>query len=677
MASSSSAPSLLESLPLHLLEEICEHLAAVEAKKRSLFALSQTSKTCCLATARMRLNTVRMFVDDDDKLRRDVEEWVSILQERNASGYVRRLKIFGNMSHINGRLPGDARIERSDCESKEGSGRDDDTWSTGSQDDFWVTPGLPIEFDPSESVPTEEEKKRADLAWRPLVALIPTLRGLTDVIYACKNQMPGSFLSAIHQHQSKLRLHMHSFSLRSLYQDQSKLHDIDSDEYALATSPSLSSIFVDDAPQGYDTFGHVSFNREAVLSMAAGSAPNLKFISFRGTNVGASWDLLQALQQPRPVWPGFFHHSQENANETRTSSIETLVLGRGQRLTPKTVNTWSQHIDFNKLQSLFIVAYNVSIDSLRTLHSIASNDGFKSLRALALSPDPWNPADTNNQHLQVDHQLAQFLNMLQPLEHLELLRYFADETFDSVLQIHGHSLRKVRLIPARETGQSDEDIKPYVLSRHWIQARCQACPSLREAELLVPRTMGDEDEPRIYDALSTLPRLERLSLVLDCSNIVAARDNRNNEEYGDQFPACPVEVSPKHVRDAFVNAAIDGTLAASICDRISSSSRHSPLQKIRLQILGAGNFGNKLVDEDFHLVVSWLGRSWRWTRDARQGHEQESSLREVIVKKRREAGKELAEGLDPFYAAVLGDIWPNKTGSWMNEWKSFPLWNAR
>jgi hypothetical protein len=46
----------------------------------------------------------------------------------------------------------------------------------------------------------------------------------------------------LHNDLPNSRLHVHMFSLRSLFQERDRLHDMDDDEYALATSPSLYSV---------------------------------------------------------------------------------------------------------------------------------------------------------------------------------------------------------------------------------------------------------------------------------------------------------------------------------------------------------------------------------------------------------------------------------------------------
>jgi len=58
------------------------------------------------------------------------------------------------------------------------------------------------------------------------------------------NQVPTCVLAALHEHRSLARLHVRTFSIRSLYQEARELNGIDPDELILITSPCLYGICV-------------------------------------------------------------------------------------------------------------------------------------------------------------------------------------------------------------------------------------------------------------------------------------------------------------------------------------------------------------------------------------------------------------------------------------------------
>jgi len=117
-----------------------------------------------------------------------------------------------------------------------------------------------VDFWPFGRVPTEEEKARGKEAWSPLVDSISNFTYLRDVVYGCGVQIPASLLLALNSYPQRVRVHAHTFSVRSLYQPRSQRHDIDADEYLLASSPCLTSTRAVDSSSEYNSDGYPSFN---------------------------------------------------------------------------------------------------------------------------------------------------------------------------------------------------------------------------------------------------------------------------------------------------------------------------------------------------------------------------------------------------------------------------------
>ena len=143
-------------------------------------------------------------------------------------------------------------------------------WADNDGNDFWALPMKAVDFWPFGRVPTEEENARRKEAWSPLVDSIPNFTYLRDAVYGCGAQIPASLLLAQKSHPQLVRVHVHTFSLRSLYPARSQLHDIDADEYLLATSPCPTSVRAVDSSSEYNSDGYPSFNREALLRMVFG-----------------------------------------------------------------------------------------------------------------------------------------------------------------------------------------------------------------------------------------------------------------------------------------------------------------------------------------------------------------------------------------------------------------------
>jgi hypothetical protein len=104
-----------------------------------------------------------------------------------------------------------------------------------------------------------------DDTWISLAGFIALLPALHDLVYACTNQVPPCLLDTLRQNLPDCRLHVRNFRLRSVHQHKDQLHDIDQDEYSLATYPSLHSIVVDG--RACDSEGRVNYNHEAAMQI--------------------------------------------------------------------------------------------------------------------------------------------------------------------------------------------------------------------------------------------------------------------------------------------------------------------------------------------------------------------------------------------------------------------------
>jgi hypothetical protein len=131
-------------------------------------------------------------------------------------------------------------------------------------------------------------------------------------------------------------------------------------------------------------------------------------------------------------------------------------------------------------------------------------------------------------------------------------------------------------------------------------------------------------------------------------------------------------------------AAVDEKLARAIFRTIRDANPRSVLQRLRLEVDGAGNFGVDDYDETFLLVTQFIGRKFLCHRsprdDCRSGNAgalgdagddvivQELGLRD---RKLVEDDVELRE-----YEGVFRDIWPDRTGDWKKDWFSYMLVSA-
>jgi len=137
-----------------------------------------------------------------------------------------------------------------------------------------------------------------------------------------------------------------------------------------------------------------------------------------------------------------------------------------------------------------------------------------------------------------------------------------------------------------------------------------------------------------------------------------------------QLPESDVDIASKYLRDAFINVAVDDTVAADIFN--SLSFQRTP-RIISVRPTGAGDFGSAYVDRPFYTIARCLGRHWVRIRNRRAGCD-EYYTAEIESEETKEAEKKLSNDIDPFYEAILNSIWPDAKEHRKQAWKGLRLW---
>ncbi|KAH7357001.1 hypothetical protein BKA65DRAFT_495931 [Rhexocercosporidium sp. MPI-PUGE-AT-0058] len=120
--------------------------------------------------------------------------------------------------------------------------------------------------------------------------------------------------------ERRCRLHHHDFVLRSLVYDRNDIKPISPEDYALCTSPCLSSIVVRFNPFGDS--GAIDYTQEAVIDAISGLAPNLAHLCAISTQSSGQIDKYQTWELGRPAWKGFLPGTvQKNQQQTPESSF--------------------------------------------------------------------------------------------------------------------------------------------------------------------------------------------------------------------------------------------------------------------------------------------------------------------------------------------------------------------
>jgi len=678
----------LDSLPFIVLQRVCDYLDRNHTS--SLVAFARASKSCYSAATSLLFRTLKFSSTTNttttpSHLAEDVQHCHEMLQRAAGFRHVRRLIVDGPLSssppqagpRYQGRPWHRPKI------SAEERGYD------GRLFDQALPSHYGQDFEPDDT-PATAVYETNDV-WRPLASLVKQLPLLTDLIYGCPGQFPPCLLEALHQHQPQCRLHIKTFKLRSL-----NAPSTDPYELVLATSPCLYSIRVRcDMQYGQITEKVQNFNYEAVQSLVAGLAPNLRKVHISH----ASWGATLHGFPPCQPWKGFVPppSKQVQGSSPSSGSLRCLGIRVGDDLIgTQLIETWKAHTDFSKLQILRLETF-VSQD---TLECLAASSSFPSLRELVLrlAGRQISRPQTTEFYDIVDR----FLCSLPPLSSLKLDGELHRLSIDSILEHRGSALRQLCLSPS----VGDKHPSPEDIARIGVH-----CTLLEDLVLTIHRSKGDATEVATYQALGSPPKLQYLSLVLDASNYTIlgpdALGDFDDEDDDAPYPETPNDPSfddfdqqfftrgyisfrhPRngHIRDAFLNCAVDEALVRAIFWTISSgkppadgSSSSLPLEKLHIRVRGGGCFGQNYSVGSVSTVVVQLGRSWLCERSPRDDCRQELMTRDLgparlerPVWQPEVEASQLPQDVEPIFRR----LWPATTrgggDDWRNDWRSLPL----
>lgn len=628
----------LGSLPIVILQEICEYIDDDIEERRSLWAFSSTSRYCYAAAAAQRLCQIQLKIPSKDVLISSLERWNAILSLGDCYRHVRRLKVL----HISSK------------EAEPENARDDDDWSIRYH--FGIHPFCrPSTLSIHAPIGSGTMHNSGD--WTPLVQFIHQLPALQDFVWAADCPLSPALLSAIQD--GGCRLHIHRFCLHSLLQFRGNPQPINSYEYAVVTSPSLYSIVVKCKP--FDDFGLLDYTEDAVMQMVAGMAPNLTHVWSMQVHVGQSLLHDQAVRLGLPAWGGFFPGTARPNPPPKRGNLQSLIFTGYE---PRRFHEWCEATDMTKLRRL-VIPWNVSQGIVWA--DMAQRGEFKLLDTLEVS-------DVDDESKESHEALHRLVTNVNPLRRLYLSGYIREDRFHNLLQKHGNTLRELT-VNVNPCLHVEWETRAVVFTEAVVRQLVEQCPNLEQIQLRINRTRGDAEETGIYRALSRLPRLRRACLRLEFS-IVPEEDEWDSETEG-EYPFYNItseEIPSVYLSQAFSNIALDATLARSIFKMIASGSS---LTYLRLQPAwksGAGSIA--LAHCNFINTLRWFCRSWICRRDV-HGGVQTCELDKTSTTEGGEEWKYLSENPDlpeaQAFTEVFHKLWPSQTTEWWNDWKSLPL----
>jgi hypothetical protein len=662
----------LESLPAELLAPICECLDREHTP--SLLAFASASKYCYAATTALLFRTIKFSVVSRPQLAKDVKECYDMLQRAASFSHVRRLVVDGqpprNDDHE--RYP-QYQWHRPKMSAEE-RGYDHGIFARFHDHDF-----IP------DNTPAEAVYETND-GWRPLADLIMQLPSLSDFIYGCPSQFPPCLLQILHQHRPQCRLHVSTFKLLSLNAPVMDAHEV-----MLATSPCLYSVKVQcedpysDTHHGFDSQGIQTFHYKATMRLVAGLSPSLKEVTMYHSSSDWNFDLQDDIQRPwQPLKDSMLGNKSHRFSP---GSLRCLKHWGHGSIGRQIVENWRAHINFSVLCILNLESPIVE-DALAYL---ATNCDFPCLKTLVLTLETLS---TNYSHTSTSANnyfsvAKRFLRNLPRLSNLKLLGDLHRISLGSFLDHQGPGLRELWLGPFG--GYSS-------LLQRDIAHIGMHCLLLEHLVLALHRSRGNAAEVAAYRTLGSLPKLQDLSLRLDASDPAVLAEHPEDDDSDlddDEIPPTPSDPSfdefdhqffpwtlhnyrkarNGHIRDAFINSAVDETLVRDIFWTISAAKPDGslPLERMKVSVFGGGYLGSDRPVESLRVVIGNLSRSWLVERNPRDDCREELIIKELGKKEEIPAAM---ERLHPDLETIFRRIWPakqKKGGNWWEDWHSWPL----
>ncbi|OBW68178.1 MAG: Uncharacterized protein AUREO_017480 [Aureobasidium pullulans] len=677
-----SRPSL-EKLPLEVLQMICEYVDSPGAP--GLNALSQASKHCLAATSKSLCREIRFDVTSRRKLQQDVSLCRTLLDSRLSWVHVHRISVEGSMpeqEHEPESVKRGLRPRRQPTKQYIGSR------------------GY---YGPRRTQQRYLENTQDDNAWKPLAKLLEDIPALTDILFNSPDQVPPCLLQTLHSHISSCRLHVKHFQLHILEDS-----DLDRHERALVTSPSLHAATFKFLHWVRGPIPRAEYEHSELVSfqwLVAGAAPNLREVRL-ANYTGVPTGFIPSMDEPG--CKSVFLHVDNLPKPGRMAPLTTFSFGsRDHRhLNRYDLDVWSNYVDFSALRALEL-AKEIRIDALSWA---TTNCSFTSLETLVLIIE-WK--DSHELDTTKQTEVDDFVRSLPPLKDLKIDGAVGPSTFRAIVQHHASKLKRLWMGNV-ETWPREEVTSCFtgVLQEYPLL-------QLEDLTLATQRSKGDENEVAIYKTLGSMPRLQALDLTLDCADEsilphvpgpdasflgwAVGKDVNDNDEAMELTQDCSFDdfhrqtfkdlqttdgthLSYGHIRDAFINSALDEKLARAIHQIMTAAKgpRSLPLQRLKLGTRGGCQFGS--IDSGVLAgVCDYMGRPMLVECSLPGGGPTRLSVTQVedsrdsyhpsfynFAYTRDGPPTEL----DSQTEAVFRRLWPVKSkvgGSWQKEWHSLPL----
>jgi hypothetical protein len=309
--------------------------------------------------------------------------------------------------------------------------------------------------------------------------------------------------------------------------------------------------------------------------------PNLNYLQIRSSigygilESNENWNDFMASFEPPPTAP--------------PPSPATLAFFRDSSGSERLIKKWNQYFDFSSIQALDIGR----IEDISGTASFLS--GLRKLERLFIDLDqPYKPISGTGYWQGADYR--SIFGFINPLKCLRVRGLRDKSAIFTIVANHGKTLQGLFIEPGQSRRRTDN--VPYhsypVLGHDDILQLAKEAPGLRTLRLTLERSEGDLHERKLYEALGAFLRLHILILDL----------HYRHEGEGPELGNLSV-TNQTRLKEAFVNAAMDESLAVQIWDIIYSKQNKEKLRKLRLVPYGWDLFPSRAERE----ILLHLSRS--------------------------------------------------------------------
>ncbi|KAI5193498.1 hypothetical protein E4T38_09950 [Aureobasidium subglaciale] len=395
---------------------------------------------------------------------------------------------------------------------------------------------------------------------------------LSHVVHNCASAVPLNLVAAL-EHQ-RCKLHVNTLRIPELNVP------LDTAFLTLITSSSLKSIRAAYFPTSMLLGTRLSatvelwYDEEALMRLVAGVIPRLTKLTILRKHggilpTGTSRDPWDGIQVSGQDLPGFC-----------PGKLKELALLHPDIIDLENIRAWGTHVTLEVLQVL-------KISSPTTAEALyyLSSEALTHLSQLSFAV--YKKQSRSDAAIQAANH---FLLTLRPLSVLRLDQNVQGLSLVQIVAHHATCLRKLWLLPVKELNSHNlASAEYYIPSLEVLSELKKSCSGLEDLAISVRRSRGNKTEIDAYRLLGSLQNLRFLSLNLDASDmsVLWIYETAERDEYvrsgiwppppdDPSFNDFDREIYPRpfinhspgirngHIRDAFINSALDEPLARAI-----------------------------------------------------------------------------------------------------------------